>query len=181
MPNRRNLVCFMVALALADPPAAFATPPAPASSHEAIAMVEAIYARAVKGKDGGDFVTANKAARAKYLSRSLAALWDKSDSLVEEGDIGAIEFDPVTNSQDPDIKSFKVTPEKIEADKADIAVALISRHTPGSRVVRYALVHEAGGWKIDDIKGFIGKDPWSVRGLLTDFIKLMEKENQKKH
>jgi hypothetical protein len=164
----------MAALLLIRPHAAFAAPPAP---DDPAALLNAIYQRAVKNKGGG-FVIDTKAARAKYLSQALAALWEKSDALVEKGDVGAMEFDPITNSQDPDIKSFKVTPEKIEAGRADITVALVSRRTPGSRVVRYALVREAGGWKIDDIQGFIDRQPWSVRGLLTDFIKLMEKEKQ---
>ncbi len=35
-----------------------------------------------------------------------------------------VDFDPVTNSQDPDVKSFKVIAEKQDAAKATIAVTL---------------------------------------------------------
>jgi len=31
--------------------------------------------------------------------------------------------------------------------------------------------HEAGQWKIDDIKGAVDGSPWSVRALLVDSLK----------
>ena len=73
-------------------------------------ILTAIYTRAAKGKGdgGGAFVIEDKAAKAKYLSKSLVALWAKADAHTPKGDGGPIGFDPVTNSQDPDVKSFKV-------------------------------------------------------------------------
>ena len=89
------------------------------------AFITAIYTRAAKGKGdgGGSFVIDSKAAKAKYLSKSLIALWAKADAHTPKGDIGPIDFDPVTNSQEPDVKSFKITPEQQDADKATLAVA----------------------------------------------------------
>ena len=152
---------------------AHAEPPA---GGDPIAIVTAIYTRAAKGKgtDGGGFVYENKAAKAKYLSKSLIALWAKADAHTPNGDVGPIDFDPVSNSQDPDIKSFKVNAEKLEADKATIAVTLTSAEAarkPGDEVVRYELVREAGGWKIDDIKGKSDGEPWSIRDMLTTSLK----------
>ena len=56
------------------------------------------------------------------------------------------------------MKSFKVTAEKQEADKATIAVTIEShqreaRANPADKTIRYDFVQEAGQWKIDDIKG----------------------------
>ena len=47
----------------------------PASAGDPLAIVTAIYTRAAKGKGdgGGGFVIENKAAKAKYLSKSLIA------------------------------------------------------------------------------------------------------------
>jgi Protein of unknown function (DUF3828) len=152
---------------------AHAEPPAPS---DPVAIVTAIYTRATKGKgtDGGGFVYENKAAKAKYLSKSLIELWAKADKHTPKGDVGPIDFDPVSNSQDPEIKSFKVNAEKLEADKATIAVALTSGHTgrkPGDEVVRYDFVREANGWKIDDIKGKSDGEAWSIRDMLTSSLK----------
>jgi hypothetical protein len=152
---------------------AHAEPPA---ANDPVAIVTAIYTRAAKGKGdgGGGFVYENKAAKAKYLSKSLIALWAKADAHTAKGDVGPIDFDPVSNSQDPDIKSFKVNAEKLEADKATVAVTLVSGHGPrkaGDDVVRYDFVREVNAWKIDDIKGKADGEPWSVRDMLTTSLK----------
>jgi hypothetical protein len=141
-----------------------------------VAIVTAIYTRAAKGKgtDGGGFVYENKAAKAKYLSKSLIELWAKADKHTPKGDVGPVDFDPVTNSQDPDVKGFKVDAEKLEADKATIAATLKSGHGPrkgGDDVVRYDFVREGTGWKIDDIKGKSDGEPWSIRDMLTTSLK----------
>jgi hypothetical protein len=117
----------------------------------------------------------NKAAKAKYLSKSLIALWAKADARTRKGDGGPVGFDPVTNSQDPDVKSFKVVAEKQETDKAVIAVTLDSHQGPppklADRTIRYDFVREADGWKIDEIKGAVDGAAWSLRAMLTDFLK----------
>ena len=92
------------------------------------------------------------------------------------GDVGPIDFDPVTNSLDPDVTSFKVVAEKQEADKATVAVTIEShqretRAKAADKTIRYDFVHEAGQWKIDDIKGAVDGSPWSVRALLVASLK----------
>src|ERR1700688_1958837 len=147
MLTRRTfaLASLIGILAANDRRSARAEPP-PAS--DPVAIVTAIYIRAAKGKGdgGGGFVIENKAAKAKYLSKSLIELWAKADAHTPKGDVGPVDFDPVTNSQDPDVKSFKVDAEKLETDKAVIAVTIVGRNTPprkgADQVVRYAFVHE---------------------------------------
>jgi hypothetical protein len=140
-------------------------------------IVTAIYTRVAKGKGdgGGTFVIQSKAARTKYLSNSLVALWANADARQRKGDGGPVDFDPVTNSQDPDVKSFKVVAEKQEADKAVIAVTIDSHQAappkPADRTIRYDFVRDAGGWKIDEIKGAADGEVWSLRAMLTDFLK----------
>src|SRR4029453_1269221 len=91
------------------------------------AVVTAIYTRAAKGKgDAGGAFVIEKATRARYLSKSLAALWAKADARTRQGDVGPVDFDPVTNPQDPDVKSFRVAAEKQDADKATVAVTIES-------------------------------------------------------
>jgi hypothetical protein len=148
---------------------------APAAGDPA-GIITAIYTRAAKGRGdgGGGFVIENKAAKAKYLSKSLIQLWAKADAHTPKGDVGPIDFDPVTNSQDPDVKSFKVEADKLETDKALIAVTITGHGAPRKaedQVIRYELVREAMDWKIDDIKGASDGEPWSIRAMLTDSLK----------
>lgn len=149
---------------------------APSSPNDPVAIITAIYARAAKGKGdgGGAFVIENGAAKAKYLSRSLIALWARADANTPKDDVGPIDFDPITNSQDPDVKSFKVVAEKLEADKAVIAVTITGRTArakPSDDVVRYNFVREDGKWKIDDISGTLDGEAWSVRDILAESLK----------
>jgi hypothetical protein len=148
----------------------------PASPNDPAAIAAAIYTRAAKGKGdgGGAFVIESKAAKAKYLSKELIALWAKADAHTPKGDVGPIDFDPVTNSQEPDVKSFKVDAEKTEADKATLAVTITGHRNdrkPADQIMRYDFVREANSWKIDDIKGSSDGEAWSIRKMLTDALK----------
>jgi hypothetical protein len=175
MFTRRTLVTGLIGiLAASDQGSARAEPPA---ANDPVAIVTAIYTRAAKGKGkgGGGFVIENKAAKTKYLSKSLIELWAKADAHTPKGDVGPVDFDPVTNSQEPDVKSFKVDTEKLEADRAIIAVTITGRNTPprkgADQVVRYEFVREADKWRIDDIKGASDGEPWSIRAMLADSLK----------
>jgi Protein of unknown function (DUF3828) len=141
-------------------------------------ILTAIYTRVAKGKgdSGGAFVFETKAAKAKYLSKSLIALWVKADARRRKGDGGPVDFDPITNSQDPDVKSFKVVAEKQEADDRAIIAVMIDSHQrrpakAADQTIRYDFVREAGGWKIDEIKGAVDGEAWSLRAVITDFLK----------
>jgi hypothetical protein len=153
---------------------ALAAPPSPA---DPAGIITTIYARAAKGKGdgGGAFIIENTAAKAKYLSKSLMELWAKADAHTPKGDVGPVDFDPVTNSQEPDVKAFEVTVEKQDAAKAAISVVITGRNAPARKpadqTIRYAFVRDANGWKIDDIKGASDGEPWSIRDMLTDSLK----------
>ncbi|KRQ93254.1 hypothetical protein CQ12_22185 [Bradyrhizobium jicamae] len=173
MISRRNLIVSGAALVLAT-----ALPHQACAADDPAGILTAVYTRVAKGKGdgGGTFVIENKAAKAKYLSKALIALWAKADARTKKGDGGPVGFDPVTNSQDPDVKSFRVAAEKQDGDKATVAVTIEAhqrdtRANPADKTIRYDFVREAGQWKIDDIKGAVDGGPWSVRALLVDSFK----------
>jgi hypothetical protein len=179
MISRRTLISTALAGPLAGLLAgpsrrALAAPPSPT---DPLGIVNAIYARAAKGKGngGGAFIIENKAAKAKYLSKSLIALWAQADAHTPKDDVGPIDFDPVTNSQEPDVKSFKAVAETLDADKAVIAVTLTGHGAapskPADQVIRYNFVRDNGQWKIDDISGASDGEAWSIRDLLKDSLK----------
>jgi Protein of unknown function (DUF3828) len=148
----------------------------PAAANDPVAILNGIYTRVAKGKGdkGGGFVTENKAAKAKYLSKSLIDLWAQADDHTPKDEVGPVDFDPVTNSQEPDVKSFKVAAEKLEADKAVVVVTMTghrSRARAADNVIRYNFVREAGQWKIDDISGSSDGEPWSIRQMLSESLR----------
>jgi hypothetical protein len=114
-------------------------------------------------------------AKAKYLSKSLVELWAKADAHTPKGDVGPVDFDPVTNSQEPNVKSFKLVPEKLDPDKAVIAVIIAGRGAPRAKsvdnTIRYSLVRDDGQWKIDDISGASDGEAWSIREILISSLK----------
>jgi hypothetical protein len=150
---------------------------APPSPNDPLTIVNAIYARAAKGKgdSGGAFVIENKAAKAKYLSKSLIDLWAKADAHTPKGDVGPVDFDPVTNSQEPDVKSFTAVAEKQDAGSAVIAVTLVGHGKPPTKpadgIIRYTFVRDGTQWKIDDISGASDGEAWSIRDMLKDSLK----------
>jgi hypothetical protein len=173
MITRRKLILSAAASLLAP-----VLPRHAAAADDPAGILTAIYTRVAKGKGdgGGAFVIQTKASRTKYLSNALVAFWAKADARTRKGDGGPVGFDPVTNSQDPDVKSFKLAAEKQAADKATVAVTIEShlqdsRANPADKTIRYDFVHGAGQWKIDDIKGSVDGSPWSVRALLVDSLK----------
>jgi hypothetical protein len=146
-----------------------------ATGEERSAHAGPLAALALEGDGGGAFIIENKAAKAKYLSRSPVELWAKADAHTPKGDVGPVDFDPVTNSQEPDVKSFKVVAENQDTEKAVISVTITGRNAtrrkPADQAVRYDFVHEAGGWNIDDIKGASDGEPWSIREMLATSLK----------
>ena len=151
--------------------------PRPAAS-DPVAIVTAIYQKAAKGKgeSGGQFLWLDPKVRPRTFSRSLVALWAKAEAATPEGDIGPVDFDPVTNSQDPGVKSFSVVSEKQTAEKATVAVTMTEtvaqRSAATDRTVRYDFVREEGRWKIDDIRSTADGRPWSLRKILSESIEL---------
>ena len=160
------VLCLLMALVFCAAPARAAGSPD--------ALIFDIYTRA-QGTAGGDFIYAQPKDRPKYLSKSLVALWAKAEALAEEGYAGPIEFDPITNSQDPRVYGFGVKVERQDETRATVSAIFAER--PGSylaapkQTIYFDLVREDGAWKIDDIRGQARSRPveWSLRKLLADF------------
>ena len=149
------------------------------------AVIAAIYKRAAagKGEDGGNFVYQEPKDRARWLTTSLAALWNAEDKKTPQGDETPPGFDPVSNSQDPKILNVTVVLEKSDGKRAVVAASFDSwsrgltreeqdRNPPDPRdriTVRYDMVLEGGRWKIDDIRGLTDGKEWSVRAIIRQW------------
>ena len=105
--------------------------------------------------------------RDKLMSKGLAALFARDDLYQDEaGEIGHIGADPFINGQDGEVKNLKVTViEKPANGRAMVSAAF--RSFKQSVTVRFRMVEEGGGWRIDDIvNSFEGKS-YSIRDALS--------------
>jgi hypothetical protein len=149
------------------------------------AVITAIYKRAAagKGEDGGNFVYQEPKDRTRWLTKSLAALWNVEETKTPKGDETPPGFDPVSNSQDPKVLNVKIVLEKSDGKTATVAASFDSwsrgltreeqdRNPPDPRdriTVRYDMILENGRWKIDDIRGLTDGKEWSVRAIIKQW------------
>ena len=163
----RLLVVAAALLALAAPAlAAAARDPA-----DPRAPVAALYAAEKSGRP----TLVSPAPRAAALTRGLAALWDKAEARARRSGDVAIDFDVVTNSQGADVKSYALTVERRDANRATVVATIDPgdwlRRSPRENVVTFALVRQAGRWRIDDVAGVAEPNDWSLRDMLARALK----------
>ena len=99
-----------------------------------------------------------------FLSRSLNRLFQKDRDATADGEVGAVDFDPVISGQDGEAKGVTLSPPILLDDRAEMEVSF--RNGSEKVTLYYTLVREAGGWKVDDIANQEGDYPWSLRDLL---------------
>lgn len=168
--DRRSLLLGL-ALAPAFASTAFAKPAAKAATPKAI--VEKIYAYALKekGTKGMPFKFDSKKPLDPEFSSAMAAIWKKQAPLADKAGQSLVDFDIVANSQDPQIKNVKITVEKEDDTSATVAAAFevggVENEPSTPDVVRYDFVKENGAWKIDDVRGKVENDAWSFKAILS--------------
>jgi hypothetical protein len=147
----------------------FATP-SPAQTGEPEAIVRWLYDVTMKTQNQAvpsPFDRNNK--KRQLLTQSLDTLWKRADKKVNpKGDeLGAMEFDVVSNSQDPNIKSYILKTESRNEQRATIAATFTigDNHTHSGQqdTVRYDFLRENGRWKIDNVRLTIEGKPWEMR------------------
>ena len=154
---------------------AFATPAPAQAPREPEAIVKSLYEAVMKKPTTPGFGAAP--AHRKLLTASLKTLWDKADKKANPTgkELGAIDFDAVSMSQDPNIASYVLKTEKRDDQHATVAATFVigpnSTDTGRKVVVNYDFLREGGAWKIDDIRSAIDKKPWTLRGNLAIHLK----------
>lgn len=117
------------------------------------------------GKGGGVLVDAKL--RARFFAPDIAAAIKKDfDDSAKNDEVGAIDFDPVTDSQDPVVKDLKFDILASAGDKAQVK-ASFDRGEPKRAEIFYDLVKQSGQWHVANIstKG-AADEAWSLRELL---------------
>jgi hypothetical protein len=133
------------------------------------AVVAAIY-RTAAGI-AGDYshsisVLADPRGRAHYLSDRLQADLKAMDGRTPAGDAPDLDFDPISASQDPDVRALNIAFEGETAREARVRVQF-HRAAAGNApvVLRYSLTRGEKGWRVDDIAK-PGKGGWRLGAIL---------------
>ena len=92
----------------------------------------------------------------KSLRAAMKAMYARSK---KSGD-AILDFDPVTDSQDPKVEHLSIAAE------SDSVVAATFDGYDGKQVVRYVVKNEGGAWRIDDVNGGKGADKWDLRDII---------------
>jgi hypothetical protein len=156
---------FVLAAALAG---LFASPvladdPAPKD------MVTEIYHIAAGPK--GDYQTVSafddKQVR-KNFTKSLLAADSAMNARSKKLNEPILDFDPITNSQDPSVRNLTIAVESADAAKTIVAASFDSEGSKTRNVVRYIFVRDGAAWKLDDISGENGgADKWDLRAIMN--------------
>jgi hypothetical protein len=118
-------------------------------------IVKNLYA-AQKAGSGPFFQTKNRALVDKYFTKSLGDLIWK-DAVTAQGEVGAIDFDPLYGSQDPQITDFTIMETGWGGDSkfgpADEAVVQVTFKDSGKeRMVSFQFKQgKDKNWKIYDV------------------------------
>lgn len=119
------------------------------------AIVKNLYQSQNAGS-GPFFQTKSLALVDRYFVKDLAkSIW--KDYVDAKGDIGALDFDPLYGSQDPQISDFKIVESKQAANNKsqmkDTVVQVTFKDSGKKQRVSFSLVQDAAGdWKISDIR-----------------------------
>jgi hypothetical protein len=118
----------------------------------------------------GDYQTPSafddKQAR-KHFTKSLLAAQRAMDLRSKKLNEPILDFDPVTNSQDPSVRNLSIDVESADAAKTVVAASFDSEGRTVRNVVRYIFVRDGGAWRLDDMLGENGDDKWDLREIMN--------------
>lgn len=153
---KRILIFFVPFLLIGNVQSSSAEMQKGKSSSEAI--VEDLYKHQ---KSSPFFQTRNHGLVDKYFTKKLSQLiWN--DAVSSKGEVGALDFNPIYDAQDYEIKNLSIRQLKGDNDKAEVAVSF---ENFGVKVdIIYSVILTKHGWRIDNIKYSNGR---TLLGILS--------------
>lgn len=100
-----------------------------------------------------------------FFSDDLTRLYEV-DAQQSQGEVGAIDFDPVINGQDWDITDLRVGEADISEQSAVVTVRFRNFAQPVT--LRYGLIREGGNWQVDDIESIEGENRWTLSEIFAN-------------
>jgi hypothetical protein len=95
-----------------------------------------------------------------FFTKSLRAALRAMNARSKRTNEPILDFDPVTDSQDPAVDRLSIAPE------SDSVIAATFFSGEAKHLVRYVFVREGGAWRIDDIAGGEGEGKWDLREII---------------
>ncbi len=136
-------------------------------------IVETYY-RLSATKSGWKSAFLRRDIRARTFSKEFLKAVKAADAKDRKGDESWLDFDPISNSQDPSVNGLRTGVASESPGKATIRAEF--RTEPGANgatvQIFYDFVREDGAWKLDDVRSS-GDDPnsaWSIRRLARDAV-----------
>ncbi len=143
---------------------AFATQKRIAPQTDPIALLKEIYGRYPDSEKADDWHKADKnwspsgdvdkqpGWATLPLSRATAALHRRVAKKLEKDGFVCIDYDMVSDSQDPDIARYKITePPAKSSGFAEYDIYFQGKSRQETRKVTYLLVQEEGKWRVEDM------------------------------
>ena len=103
---------------------------------------------------------ASKKLLGAFFEKGLLSLFLKDQSH-SKGEVGKLDFDPLYDAQDSDIKDFSVALVAEQKDSAEVAASFKNLGT--NEKIVFLLSNTAPGWRITDIKYSDGR---TLKGIL---------------
>ncbi len=153
-------------VAAAQIAAPLSTKTAPVAIEEPRDIVAAIYKLAVADAKRSNPTSPffERKVREKYFSKSFDLLVTEAETKAAHDGDAALDFDPISASQDAEIQKVTLKTDVLELGKAVVSASFLNQKQ--STVVTYDFIRDGGDWKINDIKGTTEKEAWSVRKIL---------------
>lgn len=149
---RRLFVILAMVIAVAGPalaaPTVFDTPRA---------LLDYAYAPYATGdfKDDNDIL----------YSRALNALFAAAEAATKEDEVGPVDFDVFVNAQDFELTDLQIGEPSPEGQGVSVPVSF--RNFGDAQSLRFHLIREGEGWKIDDIESLTPGQEWRLTTLLA--------------
>lgn len=162
MMNRRGLLMALAGAACARESLA-------QTANDARALVEQIYkvSAGPNGKYDGPSVLHDGKLRARYLTKSLVAALDAMDRKSKRANEPILDFDPITDSQDPSVTKLTFATESSTPTRAVVAAKFFAEGAKDATIVRYVLLMEGDAWKVDDMNGGRTREgAWNLRQVI---------------
>jgi hypothetical protein len=97
----------------------------------------------------------------KFFDEALADLIWKNITETPEGEVGNLDFDPLYNAQDTEIKNFQIGKPVVEGDKSTVSVSFRNFGKPTT--IKFEMHNGKHGWQIKNV--FYGEG--------SDLVKLL--------
>ena len=100
----------------------------------------------------------------ELYSARLKGLLEQSVAETPEDEIGPLDFDPFIDAQDYDLSALTIDAPEVNGDEATARVTF--KNFDVEEDLRFDLVKEADGWKIDDIASVTPDLQWRLTDIL---------------